>query len=165
MVYQVGQKVVYGIHGVCSIVGVERKCIERKNICYYVLEPVDQSGSRYYLPSDHQIALSKIRPLCTKQELHTILTEPMPQDSWIQDENSRKQCYSKLISSIDIRPLVRMIRCLRMHRSQQMAAGKKLHLCDENFLRDAQRILFTETALVMDIPMDQVDAYLQNILG
>lgn len=164
MVYQVGQKVVYGIHGVCNIVDIEQKSIERKNICYYVLEPLDQSGSRYYLPSDHQAALAKIRPLCTKQELLTILTEPIAPDSWIEDENRRKQCYFKLISSVDVRPLVRMVRCLRIHRSLQLEAGRKLHLCDENFLRDAERILFTEIALVMDIPMDHVDAYLQNTL-
>ena len=57
-----------------------------------------------------------------------------------------------------------MVRCLRIHRSLQLEAGRKLHLCDENFLRDAERILFTEIALVMDIPMDHVDAYLQNTL-
>ena len=164
MVYQVGQKVVYGIHGVCSIVDVEQKRIDRKNICYYVLEPMDQPGSRYYIPCENQTALAKIRPLCTKQALLAMLKEPLPQDAWIQDENRRKQCYHDLISAVDLKALVRMIRCLRMHRQQQVETGKKLHLSDENFLRDAQRILSAEIALVMDIPVSQVDAYLENIL-
>lgn len=161
--YQIGQKIVYGIHGVCSIVDLEEKKIDKKTICYFVLEPIDQPGSRYYLPSENQAALAKIRPLSTKEELHTLLTSPLAENVWIPDENRRKQHYRELVSSVNLKAMIDMIRCLRLHRRQQMEQGRKFHQCDENFLRDAQKILSTEICMVMEIPPDQVEDYLQTV--
>lgn len=161
--YQVGQKIVYGIHGVCCIVDLEEKKIDRKTICYFVLEPIDQPGSRYYVPSENQAALAKIRPLSTKEELDALLTAPLAENVWIVDENRRKQHYRELVSSVNLKAMIDMIRCLLIHRRQQMEQGRKFHQCDENFLRDTQKILSTEIAMVMEIPDDQVDTYLQTV--
>ena len=161
--YQVGQKIVYGIHGVCCIVDLEEKKIDRKTICYFVLEPIDQPGSRYYVPSENQAALAKIRPLSTKEELDALLTAPLAENVWIVDENRRKQHYRELVSSVNLKAMIDMIRCLLIHRRQQMEQGRKFHQCDENFLRDTQKILSTEIAMVMEIPDAQVDTYLQTV--
>ena len=161
--YQIGQKIVYGIHGVCCIVDLEEKKIDRKTICYFVLEPIDQPGSRYYVPSENQAALSKLRPLSTKEELQSLLTSPLAENVWIPDENRRKQYYRELVSSVNLKAMIDMIRCLRLHRRQQMEQGRKFHQCDENFLRDAQKLLSTEITMVMGIPDDQVDTYLQTV--
>lgn len=163
--YQVGQKIVYGIHGVCSIVDLEEKKIDKKTICYFVLEPVDQPGSRYYLPSGNPTALAKIRPLSTRELLNAMLTAPLSDEIWIQDENKRKQYYRELISSVDLKAMIEMVRCLRRHRQEQQNLGRKFHQCDENFLRDAQRVLSTEISMVMQIPSNQVEEYLQGILS
>ena len=161
--YQIGQKIVYGIHGVCSIVDLEEKKIDKKTICYFVLEPIDQPGSRYYVPSENQAALAKLRPLSTREELQSLLTSPLAENVWIADENRRKQYYRELVSSVNLKAMIDMIRCLRLHRRQQMEQGRKFHQCDENFLRDAQKTLSTEIAMVMEIPDDQVDTYLQAV--
>ena len=161
--YQIGQKIVYGIHGVCCIVDLEEKKIDKKTICYFVLEPIDQPGSRYYVPSENQAALAKLRPLSTREELQSLLTSPLAENVWIADENRRKQYYRELVSSVNLKAMIDMIRCLRLHRRQQMEQGRKFHQCDENFLRDAQKTLSTEIAMVMEIPDDQVDTYLQAV--
>ena len=142
---------------------LEEKKIDRKTICYFVLEPIDQPGSRYYVPAENQAALSKLRPLSTKEELQSLLTSPLAENVWIADENRRKQYYRELVSSVNLKVMIDMIRCLRLHRRQQMEQGRKFHQCDENFLRDAQKILSTEIAMVMEIPDDQVEAYLQTV--
>jgi CarD family transcriptional regulator len=159
--YRVGQKIVYGVHGVCTIVDLEEKRIDRKTIGYFVLEPVDHPGSRYYLPSQNPAALAKSRPLCTKEELTEILAAPVPENTWIQDENRRKQYYRELLSSVDIRAMITMFRCLQLHRQAQVEQGRKFHLCDESFLRDVQRILNAEIGLVLQISADQVEQLLQ----
>ena len=142
---------------------LEEKKIDRKTICYFVLEPIDQPGSRYYVPSENQAALSKLRPLSTKEELQSLLTSPLAENVWIPDENRRKQYYRELVSSVNLKAMIDMIRCLRLHRRQQMEQGRKFHQCDENFLRDAQRTLSTEISMVMEIPDDQVDTYLETV--
>ena len=57
-----------------------------------------------------------------------------------------------------------MVRTLYRRRAELMAAGKKCHLCDENFLRDAEKLLVGEFSVVMDAEPDQVKRYLREHL-
>ena len=162
--YQVGQQIVYGMHGVCSIVALEEKKIDKKIVRYYVLAPLDQPITRYYVPAENQAALAKLRQLATKEELNALLSAPLREDIWVPEENRRKQYYRELVASVDLRSMVDMIRYLRHYRRQQLEQGRKFHQCDENFLRDAQRILSTEISIVMQISMAQVKEYLDEVL-
>lgn len=162
---QVGSQVVYGIHGVCCIVDVEIRRVDRKKVEYFVLEPREQPGTRYYVPTQNQVALSKLRPMLTRAELNELLVSAQnDQDYWIADENQRKQYYRELINSGDRVALIGMIRALYGHRESQLAAGRKFHLCDENFLRDAQKLLTSEFSYVLGIPQTEVAAYIENKL-
>jgi len=50
------------------------------------------------------------------------------------------------------------------HKRQQIEAGRKFHQCDENFLRDAQKLLSDEFALVLGISKESVADYIRNAL-
>lgn len=154
--YEISQLVVYGIHGVCKILETEDRMVDRKRIAYYVLEPVAQPGTRFYLPSQNPAALSKIRPLLTKESLQAIILESLNEDGWIPDENRRKQYYRHIISSVDAAALIKMVRCLHLHKDAQMTLGRRLHISDENFLRDAERVLTGELSIVLSIPEAEV---------
>ena len=160
---QVGDRIVYGIHGVCCIVDVEKRMVDRKRVEYFVLEPVQQPVARFYVPTQNPVALSKLRPLLTPEELEALLSsEHNDPDCWIRDENHRKQKYRELINSGDRAALLAMIQALHIHREQQLAAGRKFHLCDENFLRDAQKVLSSELAYVLGITPERASAYIDS---
>lgn len=164
--FAIGDLVMYGIHGVCKIVEVETRTIDRKKVEYLVLEPQHQAASRYYVPSGNPNAMAKLRPMLSRQELEDLLCgEQVRQDCWINDENARKQYYRELASGGDRVALLRMVRALYKHRQEQMEAGRKFHLCDENFLRDAQRLIETEFSTVLGIAPGEVTAYLQEKLS
>ena len=162
--YEVGHLVVYGIHGVCRIVAVEVKTVDRKQIPYFVLEPIEQPGTRYYIPSQNQTALGKIRHLMDRQSLLDMLSADATEEDWIDDENKRKQYYRQIINGVDSPALLRMVHALYRHKSRQETQGRKLHLCDENFLRDAQRVLNAEMAAVLQIPAAEVPAFMRQQL-
>lgn len=163
---EVGNQVVYGIHGVCTIVDVEQRTVDRKKVEYFVLEPVEQTGARFYVPRHNQIAVSKLRPLLCADELDALLrSEETQRDTWIADENQRKLKYRELINGGDRAALICMIRCLLKHKTAQLAAGRKFHLCDENFLRDAQKLLSSEFSLILGIPQSEVGSYIENKLS
>lgn len=162
---QEGTQVVYGIHGVCTIVDVETKSVDRKKVEYFVLEPKEQPGARYYVPTQNPAALAKLRPLLSAEELETLLaSESTRRISWIADENLRKQKYRELINSADRAALISMIRALYRHRQEQLEAGRKFHQCDENFLRDAKKLLCSEFSLVLGIPQSEVSGYIEKKL-
>lgn len=163
--YACGDRVMYGIHGVCEILALEDRRIDRKTVQYFVLEPVDQPGARFYVPTQNAAAVAKLRPVMTKEQVDALLCSvEVRQNVWIGDENTRKQRYRELISSGDRASLLCMVRTLYRHKQEQMEAGRKFHLCDENFLRDAQRLLDSEFSLILGITPKEVGDYIQSKL-
>ena len=163
--FQQGSRVVYGIHGVCVILGLETRTVNRCKVEYYVLEPVKQTGDRYYVPTQNAAAVAKMKPILTKEQLDALLSSPeAAEDAWIVDENQRKQKYRELITGGDRAALLSMVKALHIHKDAQLAQGRKLHLCDENFLRDAENLLGGEFSLVLGIAPNEVGGYIQNAI-
>lgn len=161
--YQIGAYFLYGIHGVCQMTGTEERKVDGRSVFYYVLEPIDNSDSKFLVPQHNAKALAKLRPVLDRDELDVLLgSQDVREDGWIEDENQRKLYYRELIHSGDRTALLRMVHSLHQHKLQQEAAGRKLHQCDDNFLRDAQRLLSSELSLVLDIPHDQVAEYVKH---
>lgn len=163
--YSIGDRVMYGIHGVCEITDMEQRCVDRRRIMYFVLEPLDQTGARFLVPSENEAALRKLRRIMSREELDAMLSsDAVREDAWIADENQRKQHYRELITSGDRLSLLRMVRTLHQHKQHQAAAGRKFHLCDDNFLRDAEKLLSAEFSLILGIQPEQVGEYILSAL-
>lgn len=163
--YQVGDQVVYGMHGVCCVLQEEKKVIDRKTVTYLVLEPVGQAGSRFLVPTHNAAAMGKIRPMLTAEELENLLSsEEVRTDGWIRDEPQRKQVYRELMSSGDRVSIARMVYTLYRHKAAQLSAGRKVHLCDDNFLRDAEKLLSSEAAIVRGCDPDAAKQYIRTKL-
>ena len=163
--FQIGDRVVYGIHGVCDVTDQEEKVIDRKTVIYLVLEPLGQPGSRYLVPTHNAAAMGKIRKMLSKEELEAMLrSEAVREDCWVRDENQRKQTYRELISSGDRRKLMSMVHALYQHKKQQTELGRKVHLCDDNFLRDAEKLLTGEVSIVMGLEADEAKQYVRTML-
>lgn len=163
--YQCGDQVIYGVHGICRILDLEKKMVSRKRVEYYVLEPVDQPGARFYVPTQNQAAVSKLRKVLTREQIDTLLkSDEVHADVWIPDENLRKQRYRELLGSGDRGAMLAMISTLYYRKQALAAAGKKFHLCDDNFLREAQKLLSAEFASVLEIPVSEVGSYIQKVI-
>ena len=159
--YEIGQQVLYGIHGVCTITAIERMRFGKDGADYYVLEPKDQPGARYYVPVENAAAVSKLRRLMSREELLELLhSEAVRNYPWIADENQRKLRFRELIGSGDREQLMGMIGALHRHKKAQLAAGRKFHQSDENFLNDAQKLLNAEFALVFGLEPKAVSGFI-----
>lgn len=163
--FEIGDWVLYGIHGVCRIVGTEKQLVNRKRTEYLVLEPLSQNESRYYLPTGNPTALAKLKTVLSAEELKTLLlSQEVREDVWIQEENQRKQVYRELINGGDRTALLKMVSTLYRYKEAQAAAGRKFHQCDDNFLRDAEKLLSSEIALVLEMAPEEARNYLREQL-
>jgi len=163
-VYECGDQVVYGVHGVCKLLPMEDRMVDRKKVTYYVLESVDQPGSMFYVPAHNEAAVAKMRRLMSKEELEALLRSDISQDMWIEDEPKRKQFYRELINSGDRAGLIGMVRSLHVQKQKQLEQGKKFHLCDESFLKDAMKLLDSEFAQILQIPRNEVPGYVMRMM-
>lgn len=164
--FQIGDQVVYGIHGICRIVDQEQRRVSGKNVLYLSLEPLGQTGSKFLVPTHNPAVMAKLRNLLTAQQAENLLAmEGVELSQWIQEENRRKQTYRELIGSGDCYKLISMLGMLYQHKSAQAASGRKLHMCDENFMRDAERLLVTEISTVLEKTPDEVRKTLRQRLS
>ena len=163
--YQQGEYVVYGIHGVCRILGTEKQLVNRKRTEYLVLEPLNRNAAKFYLPTQNPTAMEKLKEVLKREELEQLLQSDLARkDIWISEESLRKQQYRDLIAAGDRISLMQMVACLYRYKDAQEEAGRKFHQCDDNFLRDAERFLCSEICHVMGIPMEQARDYLRTQL-
>ena len=69
--YQIGEVVLYGIHGVCRVVDTEERVLDRKKVAYLVLEPLEQNGARFFVPSHNPAAMAKLRFMTHLHYIHS----------------------------------------------------------------------------------------------
>ena len=163
--YQVGEYVVYGVQGVCRILGTEKQLVNRKRTEYLVLEPLDRGASKFYLPTQNPSAMGKLQPILTRRQMDDLLkSEELRKDCWIQEENLRKQRYRDLLSAGDRVSLLQMLAAVYHHKEEQAAAGKKFHQCDDSFMRDTEKLLCSEIGLVMELESVEAREYLRSRL-
>ena len=161
--FEIGQWVMYGIHGVCRIAGTEKQLVNRKRSEFLVLEPLSKAESKFYLPLGNPTALAKLKPVLSEEELRALLNSPeVREEHWIDEESRRKMYYKELITRGDRKEILQTIYALYRYKAAQMEAGQNFHLCDDNFLRDAEKLMSSEIALVLEMTMEQARDYLRT---
>lgn len=150
--FRVNDVIMYGTHGVCKIVGTEEKQLSGVKKSYYILKPVSDQGSTIFAPTDNEIVLKKMRRLLSKDEIHKLIDSMGAENpQWIINENERKELYRNILTKGDHLELIQMIKAIYAHKQAREAEGKRLHMSDERFFKDAEQILYNEFQYVLDI--------------
>ena len=55
-----------------------------------------------------------------------------------------------------------MIRELYIHKQEQLKNGKKMRLSDEQLMKEAERLLYSEFSLVLNIRADEVPKFISS---
>lgn len=147
-----GDVIIYGTQGVCRVEGMEEKTVggEKKN--YFVLKPVNDNGSTIFAPTDNALVQKKIRRLLTRGEIIALI-DAMPDENadWIENDNERKDYYRKILAGGNHVELIQMIKAVYAHRKAREAEGKRLHMMDEYFFKDAEQCLYNEFQYVLKL--------------
>ncbi|MBR6119695.1 MAG: CarD family transcriptional regulator [Oscillospiraceae bacterium] len=164
--YSVNEKIHYGGSGVCVIQEIATMRFGRTREKYYVLKPVYQNSSVIYVPVENEALVSKMRPVLSREEVDRLI-DGMPEipTAWEEDPQARKASFDALLRSNECRSLIILIKTLHAQKKRRQADGKALHVSDETFLREAQRLLYDEFAGALEIQPTQVHAYIQSKLG
>lgn len=155
----------YAGSGVCRIQEISTMRFGRTREQYYVLKPLHQNTSVIYVPVNNERLVAKMRPILTPEEVTALVRDfDSIEPAWEEDVNQRKLMFDELLRSGSCADLVRIIKTLLLQRARRQAEGKMLHVSDENFLREAQRLLYDEFAGVLDKTPKEVEADLKEKL-
>ena len=150
--FKINDVLVYGTQGVCKIVDIEEKRISGVTKKYYVLKPTDEKAPTIFAPIDNEYVLKKMRKLLTKKEIDGLIDSMPDKDpTWISNENERKEQYKNIIASGDHLELIKLIKALYAHKKAREADGKRLHMSDERFFKEAEQILYDEFQYVLKL--------------
>ena len=152
----IGQTVLYGTNGVCKIKDITMKSVGKLKMEYYVLKPLGADASTLFVPTANEALVKKIRPVLSEDEIRRILCDGQDCEDWNDNKIERSEHFKEIIASGDSAELVRLIRLLRLHAQQQVAKGKRLHISDERFLKEAEKMVCGEFSMVLNVSRDDV---------
>jgi len=159
--FKVNDVVVYGSQGVCEIIGIEDQKIGREIKKYFVLKPKNDKGATCYVPTWNEKAWSKMRKVMTKKDIDALIDSmPNKKPTWIANENERKEAYKQILASGDQAAIISMVQALFFHKKEREAEGKRLHMSDEHFMKDAEQILYNEWQYVLNVDKAGLMAYI-----
>lgn len=159
--FQVNDTILYGPQGICNIIEITEKDFGGEKADYYVLQPVYVDRSTIFIPVHNETLVAKMRRILSKEEIYQLIVH-MPEQKliWIANDNERKSRYKEIIVGGNRTDLVALIKTLYFHQKELQANGKKLHAADDRFLKDAEKILYDEFALVLRIKPQQVVSFI-----
>ncbi len=161
--YNVGDVVMYGTFGICKIDSIEKRDLTGKEHEYYILRHTASDKDTFYVPTENEAAVSRMRPVCSKAEVDALISHMNSEDLiWIDNEAKRKEEYSRIIKDGDKKELIRLVKTLYLRRKEVVRNGKKLHASDENYLSLAENMLFEEFAYALGIERDEVVGYIEK---
>ena len=165
--FQPGDLVFYGNTGVCRVEEVERpnqKGPDREKL-YYRLKPLQQDGV-IYTPVEHNSKVM-IRPVMTRSEAEALIDRipELPAQAYHSATlQSLARHYQEMVGTYRGEALLELMRSIYTKRRQAEARKRRLGMVDERFFRQAERLLYGELSAALDIPVDQVEAYITKRL-
>ena len=125
--FQVGEMIVYGKHGVCKVIArgkLDMPMID-KNKEYYTLLPCKEKASVIYAPVENNKTI--MRYVLTPEEVNSLLKEvPILEEIWVTNEREREACYKETLRRCDCRELIRILPLLI--RRKQIRYFRKLRM-------------------------------------
>ena len=159
----VGQTVVYGTQGVCTVKEISMLKLGKTKGEYYVLTPVDDPGSTVYVPTANEKLMSKLRPVLTGEEADALITEAMREPlEWIVSDAERKTVCDDIVKNGDRKQLMQLVGMLYRRREALKDQKKHFHNVDAQYLKTAERMLHGELAYALGIAVDDVVDYIRS---
>ena len=158
--FQINDYLIYGTTDVCQMVGMRTEKltggIERE---YYILKPVYDCNSTIFSPVDN--GKTQMRRILTVEEVYGLFrVVPDADDDWIDNDRMRMEKFSEILKSGDRRDLVKLIKALLSKRKEQIENGKNFRSTDEGVMKAAEKLLYNEFALILDIRPGDVAGFI-----
>lgn len=159
--YEKGQYIIYGIRGVCEVMDITT--VDRpggpKGKLYYVLRPYYHQDCKIVTPVDSDKTV--VRALLTKEEAQALIDRiPDVEEMAVTEDKQREERYKEALKTCDCHVWVSMIKALYLRRKDRLEQGKKMTDLDERYFKTAEENLYSELALSLDMPREDIVDYI-----
>ncbi len=160
--FAVGEKIIYGENGVCTIDKIEPLAISgaSKDKLYYHLRPMIGSGT-YFTPVDSGAFM---RPVMTREEAEALIDAMPGIEPAICNDNRFNHVdayYKELFRQHSCEALVAIVKGLRT----RMATRKTRSSRAEATMKRARDMLHGELSVALNMEMGEVEEYIRSRIG
>ena len=162
--FTVGQKIIYGTHGICVIEDIRTMSLSSSlpEQPYYVLKECKR-GSSIYVPQNNSSA--RMRHIYNKETIDRIIAGIRGRKmDWNNDRKARSTLFKAIIVSGFGEDLLLMIRCIELRKKEIYEQNKKISDSDDDILQTAEQIVNEELSYVLGIDERDVGDYICSIV-
>lgn len=164
--FNINDIVRYGANGVCEITAKEERELAGTRKSYLVLKSLCGDKATYYVPADNEKLLGKIHRVLSVEEINDLIDSiPRQDEILIEEDKERRECYKKIIAEGNHPDLIRMIKTIWAEKTRRNESGKRLHIADERFLKEAEKRLHGEFQYVLKLSDDELMTYIGERVG
>ena len=151
--------VMYGGHGVCTLVEITEKEFGGETKRYYVLRPAYSGSSVFYVPIDSETLTAKLRPIKSAEEIRRVVRECGIAD-WIVEDRARQNYLKQVVDGGGTEQLVSTYKRLYTRQKELTKIGKKLRAADDRYMRDVEKLLLEEFSASFEMQKEDLAAFL-----
>lgn len=159
--FSIGDRVVYGQIGVCTILDIAVPDFLKQGEArkYYILEPENQKGN-IYTPVDAKVFM---RPLLTKDEAEQLIDLIPSIQAEAYHSTSLQELtthYAAALHSHDCADLIELIMSIYAKKQYRQKNNQKIGAVDEGFMKRAEELLYSELSIALEMPRDSLPTYI-----
>lgn len=165
--FNIGDTVMHPGMGVCKIENIKTETFSRamqRN--FYILKPLyENNNTTIYVPVDSPKPI--LKKLITKEDIQGLI-KSLKNDTdvlWVDNDLQRKELFSTIIKEGNREKLIKLIKELHERKEERQQSGKRLHISDERFLLEAEKLLHQELAYTMHIEPEEVASFIIESLN
>ena len=153
--FKVDDYIMYGRTGVCKVVDItNEKFINGEERKYYVLSPIHNNNNTIIkIPLDNTKV--PIRKIISKEDVTSLINDMSNMEAlWIEDEKKRSNEFKTMLKSGKCEDLIKLISNKRH--------SKKLNKADKEIIKEAERLVNEEFAIILNISPKEVNSYISS---
>ena len=155
--YNIGDTVVYGTEGICEVTDITLMSFGGEKSKYYVLTPIAKRQNTIYAPFESDKIKRRMRPILSAKEARKLIDSlPVDPMEWVENSHERQDIFKNVLLCGSPEDVFAMLTALYNKQDEQEAIGKKLHASDERFMRDGERMLFSELAYALSTDTNEI---------
>ncbi len=159
--FKIGDQVVHYKEGVCEVTNIGRldiRCSDREKE-YYTLKPLYNAGGTLYMPVNGEER--QLRKVISPNEAKELIDDMPNIDVLnVSDEKRREVMYKEALFNNQCRSWVSLMKTSYIRKQERIAVGKKVINVDDRYLNSAEKFLYGELSVALDMPKEKVREYI-----
>lgn len=124
---------------------------------YYILVPIDDPSLKINIPVDKSNLL--LRNIMTKEEAEALIKK-IPNIKTINNNNKTLEVeYKNLMNTGNLDDLISIIKTTYLRNDSRIKSGKKIADKDNDYFNRAERYLYNELSLSLNMPYEETKEY------